>query len=145
MRSARKKSTPNPPPALDNETGPPQPAEKPFAVWILEILSLLGSVLCLLAILILLGAFNNKPLPDWKFITLNGIISVLSDLAHAALVYPVTEAIGQLKWVWYWDAQRPRRVADFEVFNNASRGPFGSLGMLFKPGLWYCLMSLAKE
>lgn len=105
--------------------------------WLLEAASLLASVACIFILLVILNKYDNKPVPDWKIITLNGLISVLSDLGHAAMIYPVSEAIGQLKWLWYWNEDKPRPIRDFGVYDNATRGPFGSLVMLSRLRMWH--------
>ncbi|KAH9827418.1 acid phosphatase protein [Teratosphaeria destructans] len=106
-----------------------------ITLWIWELLSLLVSATCIGAITILLAHFDNKPLPAWGYgLTLNGIISILSGVAKASLVLPVAETISQLKWHWFWDRQRP--IMDFERYDSASRGPWGSLVMLCNVRRW---------
>jgi len=41
---------------------------------------------------------------------------------------PIGAAIGQLKWIWF--AQKERPLADFQTFDEASRGPIGSLKLI---------------
>lgn len=41
----------------------------------------------------------------------------------------VGQGLGQLKWQHF--ERRPRRLLDFDVFENASRGPWGSLRLLY--------------
>lgn len=77
---------------------------------------------------------NDKELPTLPFgITLNAFISVLVRVASAALLIPVTEALGQLKWIWF--KERSRRLHDFELFDEATRGPWGSMILLFRTKL----------
>jgi hypothetical protein len=56
---------------------------------------------------------------------------VLSKIASAALILPISEAIGQLKWTWF-RGSRSKEVIDFEIFDKASRGAWGSLLLLFR-------------
>jgi hypothetical protein len=51
-------------------------------------------------------------------------------MAGAALILPVSEALGQLKWSWF--QQNSKQMWDFEIFDNASRGPWGSLLLLLR-------------
>lgn len=44
-----------------------------------------------------------------------------------ALMKPVTECLSQLKWLWF---TRKRPLAEFAVFDNASRGGLDSLKLL---------------
>ncbi|ORY13276.1 hypothetical protein BCR34DRAFT_481322, partial [Clohesyomyces aquaticus] len=53
--------------------------------------------------------------------------SVFSAVAKAALILPVSEAIGQLKWMCFRDESR---LWGFLAFDGASRGPWGSLILL---------------
>jgi hypothetical protein len=55
----------------------------------------------------------------------------LSKIASAALILPISEAIGQLKWVWFRGAES-KDMIDFETFDKASRGAWGSFLLLFR-------------
>ncbi|USP81740.1 hypothetical protein yc1106_09014 [Curvularia clavata] len=57
------------------------------------------------------------------------IITVLSKVASAALILPISEAIGQLKWTWF-HGKKSRDAFDFEIFDKASRGAWGSFMLL---------------
>lgn len=98
--------------------------------WLLEIISWLLSALCMSAIIVLLFFQQNKSVPKhWPMnITLNVYIAILSKVASASLMLPVSEALGQLKWNWFQG--RSKKMWDFELFDNASRGPWGSLMLL---------------
>jgi hypothetical protein len=63
-------------------------------------------------------------------LTLNAFISILSKMAGAALLLPVSEALGQLKWSWF--LEHSKQTWDFEIFDNASRGPWGSMLLLIR-------------
>ena len=96
--------------------------------WWWELLSWLVSTICVGAIVIVLVLYSGQLLPHWPLgITLSAYISVLAGLAKAALMLPVAEAIGQLKWVWF---RRKSKLLDFFTFDSASRGPWGSLMLL---------------
>ncbi|KAL5372495.1 hypothetical protein DPSP01_013457 [Paraphaeosphaeria sporulosa] len=80
----------------------------------------------------MLGFHQNGRIPKWPLgLTLNAYISVLSKVASAALLLPVSEALGQLKWSWFQGA-RSKKMWDFEIFDNASRGPWGSFLLLVR-------------
>lgn len=57
--------------------------------------------------------------------------NVLSKVASAALILPISEAIGQLKWTWF-NGSDSKEMIDFEIFDKASRGAWGSFLLLFR-------------
>ncbi|KAH9864229.1 hypothetical protein J1614_010163 [Plenodomus biglobosus] len=101
--------------------------------WMLEIISWLISAICMSAIIAVLVVLRDKPTSKWPFdglgLTLNTFVSVLSRIAGAALLLPVAEALGQLKWSWFIKGNS-KKMWDFEMFDNASRGPWGALLLL---------------
>jgi hypothetical protein len=103
--------------------------------WLLEIVSWVFSAMCMAAVIVVLFILKDDPLTKWSLVnkiglTLNAYISILSKLAGAALLLPVSEALGQLKWSWF--QQNSKQMWDFEIFDNASRGPWGSLLLLIR-------------
>jgi hypothetical protein len=44
------------------------------------------------------------------------------------LILPISESIGQLKWAWF--NGKSQNIIDFEIFDKASRGAWGSLLLL---------------
>jgi hypothetical protein len=67
--------------------------------WLLEIISWAFSALCMITIIAVLFIYDGNEIPKWALgLTLNGLISVLSASAKAALLLPTAEALGQLKW-----------------------------------------------
>jgi len=100
--------------------------------WLLEIISWSLSALCMAGIIIILIVYKNDRIPNWPLgLTLNAYISVLSKIASAALLLPVSEALGQLKWSWF-QGTKSQKMWDFEIFDNASRGPWGSMLLLVR-------------
>ncbi|CAN9085845.1 unnamed protein product [Alternaria alternata] len=101
--------------------------------WLLEIVSWLISAVCMGAIIAVLIVLKDKPSSKWPFnsigLTLNAFVSVLSRIAGAALLLPVAEALGQLKWSWFIRGDS-KKMWDFEMFDNASRGPWGAFLLL---------------
>jgi hypothetical protein len=77
-----------------------------------------------------LGLYNNSPAPTrWPLgITLNAYISVLSAIGKYTMAVPLEEALGQLRWLYF--ASGPRKLIDFERFDDATRGPWGALALL---------------
>jgi hypothetical protein len=73
--------------------------------------------------------YDGKRQPQYLLpgITLNAYIAVFAAIAKAALILPVSEAIGQLKWLWFWEEAN---LWDFCTFDEATRGPWGALMLL---------------
>lgn len=100
--------------------------------WLLELISWSLSAACMAGIVVMLFIYKNDPIPNWPLgLTLNAYISVLSKIASAALLLPISEALGQLKWSWF-QGDNSKKMWDFEIFDNASRGPWGSLLLLVR-------------
>jgi hypothetical protein len=59
------------------------------------------------------------------------VINVLTKIASACLILPISEAIGQLKWTWF-NGKESKDIIDFEIFDKASRGAWGSFLLLFR-------------
>lgn len=96
--------------------------------WLHEISSLIGSWACQIWLVVILLQMNNRPLANWtQKISLNAMVSALSTISKALLLEPVGASIGQLKWL---HMRRPHRMYDFELFDQASRGPLGSVFLL---------------
>ncbi|KAM7190085.1 Protein of unknown function (DUF3176) domain containing protein [Rhypophila sp. PSN 637] len=102
--------------------------------WIPEAGSIVGGVVCLVAIAILLKSYNGNPQPDWPGpFNLHGVVALLAVLAQAAYLVPVVQGLGQLRWLIYsGSGQNSRPLRDFEVIDSATRGGIhGSFGLLF--------------
>ncbi|KAH9861755.1 hypothetical protein J1614_011508 [Plenodomus biglobosus] len=101
--------------------------------WWWELASLFVSFACLGAIVGVLSVYDRQTQPDYLLsgITLNAYVAVFAAISKAALILPVSEAIGQLKWIWFHQRDAAA-LWDFQLFDAASRGPWGSLMLLFK-------------
>jgi hypothetical protein len=99
--------------------------------WVCEIIAMVFSVGCIVAIAFTVGNYNGGAIPLLRWgITLNTLIAVLSTAARAALIFVVSSSIGQLKWCWL--ARRGTRLQDIQVMDEASRGPLGAIKVLAK-------------
>ncbi|KAF8539490.1 hypothetical protein BDD12DRAFT_882266 [Trichophaea hybrida] len=103
-------------------------------IWCFEILSLIVSGTAILVTAALLKHFENKDIPIWATtrngLSLNAIFSVLSTLSRSSMLIPLDDALGQLMWLAY--AKKPRRLAETELYNQASRGPLGAVKLLWR-------------
>jgi len=99
--------------------------------WLAEIICWIISVGCLIGLAFLLRAYENDEVPNWDYhLTLNTVIALFATVAKVLLMRPVTECISQLKWVYF--ADKSHSLGDFESFDDASRGEYGSLLFLGK-------------
>ena len=80
--------------------------------------------------MVVLSWYEGQEIPQWRFgLTLNALLALLTSLAKMALLVPIVEGLGQLQWLWF--CNRSRKLADLEVFDQATRSAFGSLRLLF--------------
>ena len=98
--------------------------------WVYEILCMILSVLLMMAMAILLGVYDRRPVSDWQgSVSLNFIISLLGTACKAALTFSVAAGLSQSKWIWFTSQERP--LLDFKRFDDASRGALGSVQLLW--------------
>ncbi|KAL4982964.1 hypothetical protein BDW68DRAFT_194785 [Aspergillus falconensis] len=100
--------------------------------WLWEIISLILSAACVVAMVAILFDRQDTALAAWHLsIAPNTVISVLATVSKTSLLLPVAESISQLKWL-HFDNGTARRLADFDLYNNASQGPLGALFFVFR-------------
>lgn len=98
-----------------------------FKRWLLELASWTISALCMCAVVGIYLRINGRLMGDHK-LALN-CANVLGKIASAALIVPTSEALGQLKWNWFHNSNA---IWDFEIFDKASRGPWGAALLLYR-------------
>lgn len=99
--------------------------------WTFEIISLLVAVCAVGAIIGVLAAYEDRPLPSWPYsITINALIALLATIANASLALPLSSGLSQLKWVRFKTRRAP--LSDMEMFDDASRGTLGAAHLLLK-------------
>lgn len=97
--------------------------------WLWESFSSILALSLFVGITIIFCYMDNKPLSAWRgSISLNATISILTTACTTALMHGISTFIGQAKWLYF--KKRPRKFADFERFDEASRGVWGSLLLL---------------
>ena len=80
------------------------------------------------ALVAVLLKMDGIPLNDWRHIIQpNSLIAILTTVAKTSLMVPAASCISQLKWHHY---QKPRRLIELQVFDDASRGPWGSIVLI---------------
>lgn len=105
----------------------------PFLVvareWFMELAGWTVATASLVVIVGLLGHFHNRNMRDWtSWISINAMVSVLSQAAMSALLVPVSSCISQNAWLWF---KEEHRLSDLDFFDLASRGPQGSARFLY--------------
>jgi hypothetical protein len=104
-------------------------SENVFKKWLFEIISWCVSLICMASIVGIYAHLKDEPVSVSKSGLLLTLANVLGKIASAALIVPCTEAIGQLKWNWF---HKSKAMWDFEIFDKASRGPWGAIMLLFR-------------
>lgn len=103
--------------------------------WIWEIASATLSIVCIALLIGFLAYMNKAPYSNWQYqASPNTVVSIIATVAKAAMLVPVSSCISQLKWTQY---QTPKPLYHIYVLDQASRGPWGALEVLwtFKPNL----------
>lgn len=68
--------------------------------WWQEILSSIVSVICVVAIALILQNIDGTLLSSWGIaVSPNAVISILSTTAKATMILPIAESISQFKWL----------------------------------------------
>lgn len=113
---------------------PPRPSKWEIFLyewWTIELLAFVVSFASLIAIAVILRHYDGHSQPDWPHnITLNSVLSWFTTLFKASLLVPVAACFGQASWAHYRSGSRP--LTDLAIYDSASRGPIGSMQLL-----WY--------
>ncbi|CAH0022638.1 unnamed protein product [Clonostachys rhizophaga] len=99
-----------------------------IGMWTWEIASLVASIAQFVAMIAILISFDGKEIFDGPLVTLNTVVSILALGSKASLLTLVANCISQANWSLF--SGPPRRLYDFEIVADASRGPLGSLRLL---------------
>lgn len=99
--------------------------------WSPEIIAICFSIACFVAMFYTLHVYDQHPQPELPHgLTLNTIISILAAGSKSSLLFLVGECIGQLRWTSLRDTLKPRPLYHVQVYDTASRGPWGSYQVL---------------
>lgn len=100
-----------------------------FNGWLWELLAALFSFACIIAIIFVLRFEDGKQLDRWNLmISPNAVISFVGALAKSSFMLAIVEIISQLKWLHF--NTRSRSLADISLFDESSRGPWGSAKLI---------------
>ncbi|KAI8938751.1 hypothetical protein NX059_004618 [Plenodomus lindquistii] len=99
--------------------------------WWWELGAIITSLLAVVVILAMLFVMDRKPLSSWKLpIQINSLVAIFSTLARSALLLALADGISQLKWNHF--ERRDTTLNHLQTYDDASRGPWGSLMYLIK-------------
>ena len=124
--------------ASGSSTGfqPTRPSTRPrkFMQWLHWWGWEMGACICSLAVFFaifgLLRAYDGKAQPQWLYgITINSATAWLSAIMKSLLLVPATACISQSSWLYY--ASGARSLGMLTVYDSASRGPWGSIQLLW--------------
>lgn len=114
--------------------------------WGWELAAWLLSAVSTMTLLIVFATFANKSLRSWNStITPAAVVAILSQFGQTAVLAPVTACICQSMWLWFHKESRATQpsiqvdkhpqLISMQQYDGGSRGPLGSLFLLFKnPG-----------
>ena len=98
--------------------------------WLIELSACGGSLLSLLALVIFLHHYDGRAQPDWPYnITINSVLSWFTTLMKALMLVSVTACLSQANRIQF--STTPHAFKDSLVYDSASRGPKGSLQLLW--------------
>ncbi|KAK4161682.1 hypothetical protein QBC43DRAFT_216943 [Cladorrhinum sp. PSN259] len=104
-------------------------APNPLQVWWLESLACLLVVSMLVAVVVTIRPYHEKPLPKWPYnLSINTLVAIYFVTLKTALAFVLSQLLGQLKWASY---ERPQPLHRLAQYDDASRGPWGSLTLLW--------------
>ncbi|KAI1760649.1 hypothetical protein GGR53DRAFT_74397 [Hypoxylon sp. FL1150] len=91
-----------------------------------------ATILCIICIGLVIGVLQmteDKPIELWPYAILpNSLISVLTTVAKAAMLIPIASCLSQAKW--YHFQRQPHALDHLQLYDDASRGPWGSFLLL---------------
>lgn len=79
----------------------------------------------------LLVRFDKTPILDWNGISLNVVVTLIATILKGLIALTMSDCLGQAKWIWI--SRQQRSLSDFAIIDQGSRGPLGSLKMLWQP------------
>ena len=93
--------------------------------WLPEIISVALSVSLLVGLIVLLLAWDGQELLSWNaHLSINTVVAILSMISKAFLLQPMASCLGQFRWLHFLHRKRP--LLDFQMIDEASRGPLGA-------------------
>ena len=98
-------------------------------LWWFEIVCCLPAIGALFGVAVTIGFRQRRPLPEWPYsLTVNSVISIFILILKTAAALVLSAGVSQLKWNWF---AQLRPVKDIETYDEASRGPWGAIKLLW--------------
>lgn len=105
------------------------PIEATHFWWYWDFAGATVAAICMVLVAVVLFEADEMALEAWPLaISPNTVVSVLTTVARTALLVPLGSSISQLKWRHILLQARP--LEHLQLFDNASRGPWGSVLMI---------------
>lgn len=105
-------------------------AESFNSFWYWEIFCIFLATVWMLAVVTILVRTQKKALKDWHLpIEPNSLVSICVTVGKSALLLPIASCISQAKWIQFRRGFNP--LIKLQEYDEASRGPWGSLQLLF--------------
>lgn len=99
--------------------------------WYAKGIAITTTFFCTATVTCILAMMNNKPLSHWNFIiSLNATVAALITAAQSTAIFSVSSCQSQSKWLHF--KKSARMLQEFDLFEDASRGPWGSLMVLLR-------------
>lgn len=102
--------------------------------WLWEISASILSLACMAAVIGVLMYEDGKPLRQWglgdNYLSPNVVVSFLGTLAKSSCLLAVAEILSQLKWLHFH--KNPQNLSDIQLFDDASRGPWGAIKLVLR-------------
>lgn len=99
--------------------------------WWWETAGIATSVTSMVVVIAVLWSIKDMSLSNWPLrIQPNTLVSICATVSKSALLVPVAGCISQMKWP-YFENTTGRSLSHLQFFDDASRGPWGSLTFLW--------------
>ncbi|KAI0429592.1 hypothetical protein F5Y09DRAFT_331681 [Xylaria sp. FL1042] len=97
--------------------------------WWWEIGSCIVSLIGLGLVTFILSRVDNEPVSSWPYsIRPNSLVSVITTVTKASMMVPIALCLSQLKWDHF--QYRPNTLHHLQIYDDASRGPWGCFSMV---------------
>lgn len=106
-----------------------------FQLWLWEMVCCVLATSSLIAIIATLRTHDSNTLPQWPYgLSINTIIATYTFVLKASAGLVLTEGLSHLKWT---KLSQPQSLHSFVAHDDASRGPLGSMKLLYQNRGWH--------